>query len=78
MISIVRPVTAALISAVTVIAAEPVPAQSCVGAPHQDHRPEARYFGAVLDERTLLPGDAADLAGTRFQDWLSAQQVATQ
>lgn len=34
--------------------------------------PQARYFGALLGERTLLPGDAAHLAGTRFEDWLSA------
>jgi uncharacterized protein YbjT (DUF2867 family) len=34
--------------------------------------PEARYFGAVLGERTLLPGDGARLARTRFEDWLSA------
>jgi uncharacterized protein YbjT (DUF2867 family) len=39
--------------------------------------PQARYFGAVLGERTLLPGDAARLAETRFEDWLSASQMAT-
>jgi uncharacterized protein YbjT (DUF2867 family) len=33
--------------------------------------PHARYFGAELDERTLLPGDDARLAETRFEDWLS-------
>ena len=33
--------------------------------------PEARYFGARLDERTLVPGDDASLAETRFEDWLS-------
>ena len=32
--------------------------------------PEARYFGAVLQERTLLPGDSATLATTRLEDWL--------
>ena len=32
--------------------------------------PSARYFGAELDERTLLPGDGALLARTRFEDWL--------
>lgn len=32
--------------------------------------PEARYFGAVLKERTLLPGDGATLATTRFEDWI--------
>jgi uncharacterized protein YbjT (DUF2867 family) len=35
--------------------------------------PEARYFGARLSERTLLPGDGARLAETRFEDWLSRQ-----
>jgi uncharacterized protein YbjT (DUF2867 family) len=33
--------------------------------------PEARYFGARLSERTLVPGDGARLAATRFDDWLS-------
>src|SRR5919107_154522 len=33
--------------------------------------PHARYFGVELDERTLLPGDDARLAETRFEDWLS-------
>jgi uncharacterized protein YbjT (DUF2867 family) len=33
--------------------------------------PHARYSGAELDERTLLPGDDARLAETRFDDWLS-------
>ena len=33
--------------------------------------PEARYFGARLSERTLVPGDGARLAPTRFDDWLS-------
>jgi uncharacterized protein YbjT (DUF2867 family) len=36
--------------------------------------PQARYFGAVLQERTLLPGDGARLASTRFEDWI-AQSV---
>jgi uncharacterized protein YbjT (DUF2867 family) len=35
--------------------------------------PQARYFGARLGERTLLPGDGAQLAATRFDDWLSQQ-----
>jgi uncharacterized protein YbjT (DUF2867 family) len=30
----------------------------------------ARYFGAELGERTLLPGEYAVLAETRFEDWL--------
>jgi uncharacterized protein YbjT (DUF2867 family) len=33
--------------------------------------PQARYFGARLTERTLLPGDGAQLGPTRFGDWLS-------
>src|SRR5262249_39699251 len=35
--------------------------------------PHARYFGARLSERTLLPGDGAQLGPTRFGDWLSYQ-----
>ena len=37
--------------------------------------PHARYSGAELDERTLLPGDDAGLAETRFDDWLSQAGV---
>jgi len=32
--------------------------------------PQARYFGARLSERTLVPGDDARLGETRFEDWL--------
>ena len=32
--------------------------------------PHARYFGAELDERSLVPGDEADLGEIRFDDWL--------
>jgi uncharacterized protein YbjT (DUF2867 family) len=44
-------------------------------AAHGDPRevvadPNARYFGALLGERTLVPGDGARLAETRFEDWL--------
>ena len=35
--------------------------------------PEVRYFGARLDERTLVPDDGAALAETHFEDWLSRQ-----
>jgi uncharacterized protein YbjT (DUF2867 family) len=35
--------------------------------------PEALYFGARLAERTLVPGDGARLAATRFADWLGPQ-----
>jgi uncharacterized protein YbjT (DUF2867 family) len=38
--------------------------------------PRARYFGAVLNERTLLPGDDARIAETRFEDWLSRPAAA--
>jgi uncharacterized protein YbjT (DUF2867 family) len=33
--------------------------------------PHARYFGAELSERSLVPSDGALLAETRFEDWLS-------
>jgi uncharacterized protein YbjT (DUF2867 family) len=33
--------------------------------------PDARYFGARLSERALVPGAGARLAATRFQDWLT-------
>jgi len=35
--------------------------------------PQARYFGARLSERALLPGDGAQLGPTQFADWLSHQ-----
>jgi uncharacterized protein YbjT (DUF2867 family) len=40
--------------------------------------PHARYFGTGLSERSLVPGDDAQLGETRFEDWLSrsASQVA--
>jgi uncharacterized protein YbjT (DUF2867 family) len=37
--------------------------------------PGARYFGAMLQERTLLPGPDATLASTQFQEWIG-QAVA--
>jgi uncharacterized protein YbjT (DUF2867 family) len=37
--------------------------------------PHARYSGAELNERTLVPGDDATLADTRFDDWLSQAGV---
>ena len=39
--------------------------------------PHARYFGAELGERTLLPGDDARLGETRFDAWLSQSVVST-
>jgi hypothetical protein len=38
--------------------------------------PHARYFGAELSERTLVPGDDARLGETRLEDWLSQPAVA--
>lgn len=43
---------------------------------HNDARevvadPRARYFGARLEERSLLPGPDAHLTETRFADWLT-------
>ena len=32
--------------------------------------PTARYFGAALSERSLVPGNGAQLGKTRFADWL--------
>ena len=32
--------------------------------------PHARYFGAELEERSLLPGPNARIASIRFDDWL--------
>lgn len=37
--------------------------------------PHARYFGAELQERTLVPGAGAFLAETRFDDWLRQPAV---
>jgi uncharacterized protein YbjT (DUF2867 family) len=33
--------------------------------------PQARYYGAELRERSLLPGDRARIAETHFETWLS-------
>jgi uncharacterized protein YbjT (DUF2867 family) len=38
--------------------------------------PRARYFGAELDERTLVPGDDASLGETRFEDWLNHSLIS--
>jgi uncharacterized protein YbjT (DUF2867 family) len=34
--------------------------------------PHARYFGAELSDRSLVPGDDAQLGKIRFADWLKA------
>jgi uncharacterized protein YbjT (DUF2867 family) len=33
--------------------------------------PKARYYGVDIGERTLLPGDGAQLGETRFETWLN-------
>jgi uncharacterized protein YbjT (DUF2867 family)/nitrite reductase/ring-hydroxylating ferredoxin subunit len=48
--------------------------QRVLGA-HNDPReviadPHARYFGTELNERSLVPGDEAELGETRFDEWL--------
>jgi uncharacterized protein YbjT (DUF2867 family) len=35
--------------------------------------PHARYYGAELGERTLVPDNDATIGETRFEDWLSQQ-----
>jgi uncharacterized protein YbjT (DUF2867 family) len=32
--------------------------------------PQARYFGAALDDRGLKPGDSPRIGPTRFKDWI--------
>ncbi|MCU1323406.1 MAG: nucleoside-diphosphate-sugar epimerase [Acidobacteriaceae bacterium] len=32
--------------------------------------PEARYFGAVVNDQSITPGDAPRTTATRFEDWL--------
>ncbi|MEU6253891.1 SDR family oxidoreductase [Streptomyces sp. NPDC047043] len=46
---------------------------------HNDPRkivtdPQATYWGAPLEENTLLPGPDAHIAETRFADWLAQQK----
>jgi hypothetical protein len=38
--------------------------------------PHARYFGAELSEGTLVPGNDAILAQTRYSDWPGRTAVA--
>ena len=38
--------------------------------------PRARYSGALLGERTLVPGSGARLAATRLEDWLRQPAAA--
>ena len=44
---------------------------------HVTSNVHARYFGAELDDRSLLPGDDARIASTRFDDWLSQSAMTT-
>ena len=37
--------------------------------------PSARYSGAKIDERTLVPGKGARLGETRFETWLTQSAV---
>jgi uncharacterized protein YbjT (DUF2867 family) len=37
--------------------------------------PHARYYGAELDERSLVPDNGSTHGETRFEDWLSHQHV---
>jgi len=38
--------------------------------------PGARYYGAELGERTLVPDNNATIGETKFEDWLSRQLVS--
>ena len=38
--------------------------------------PDAEYFGTKLADTSLLPGENAELAETRFEDWLGAMATA--
>ncbi|MGV9612892.1 SDR family oxidoreductase [Nocardia xishanensis] len=35
--------------------------------------PQARYFGAVLEQQSLLPGEGAQVGPTRLSEWLARQ-----
>ena len=39
--------------------------------------PTAPYFGAILEERTLVPDGEALIFDTRFEDWLAGQPVTS-
>jgi uncharacterized protein YbjT (DUF2867 family) len=39
--------------------------------------PHARYFGTELEDRSLLPGDDAVLAPTRYEDWVVRSRTRT-
>jgi uncharacterized protein YbjT (DUF2867 family)/nitrite reductase/ring-hydroxylating ferredoxin subunit len=54
--------------------------QRVLGARHDPREviadAHARYFGAELNERSLLPGDEAELGKIRFDEWLGQPAVA--
>ena len=37
--------------------------------------PSARYFGAMLEARTLMPADGAKLGDVRFQEWIGQPAI---
>jgi hypothetical protein len=40
--------------------------------------PRAPYYGIVVSEHTLLPGEDARIGNTRFDDWLRDAQAKAQ
>ena len=54
-----------------------VPAGLTAGQRGQAAQLRAKYFGAEVNERTLVPGNDALLGETRFEDWLSGSQYST-
>ena len=44
---------------------------------HVTTDPRAAYFGITPGERTLLPGDHAQIAGTHLEDWLEQPTPST-
>ncbi len=38
--------------------------------------PDARYFGTALAERSLVPGDGAQLGETTFEAWLTSESTS--
>ena len=56
--------------------------QRFLTAKHDDRRvvsdPHARYFGAELNDRSLVPGDNARIGPTHFEEWFAeSSRVAT-
>ena len=39
--------------------------------------PKTPYFGAVIDDKSLVPDAGARLGGVRFETWLSKQRKAS-